>query len=121
MCELFKNIHVIFTEPKPYDYQKERQFLLTYIGGEYNISKTWSKPYPITIPLTRKEANNKEMIRKKTFKKKTNIGMTGDSKSIGIILSGLLPEVIMWRKSFLYILQNIYIKDKDIICPWVGH
>ena len=42
-------------------------------------------------------------------------GMVGNSKSVEIILSGLFPEFIMWRKtSFCKSCHKFYIKDKDM-------
>ena len=97
MLELFQKIPV--TLPKTVDYIKKRKRLLTYIGGKWFMEKNKQKT-PIKRPRLSKEAHTKE-DNVKNPQNITNIGMIGNSKFIGIILSGLLPEVVMQRNPFL--------------------
>ena len=52
----------------------------------------------------------RKKISKKIFKNIIIIGMIGISKSIGIILSGLFPEVVILRNPFLYIFPQVIYK-----------
>ena len=50
-----------------------------------------------------------------------NLGTTVHSKSIGIIFSGLFPEVLMWIIIFFISSHKFYIINKYISNHWVGH
>ena len=63
MIELFQKIHVSL--PKPVDYIKKQQMLLTYIGGKWFMEKHKSKIPPFERQILIKEAHNKEYDIKK--------------------------------------------------------
>ena len=58
MIELFQKIPVAL--PKPVDYRKKLNFLLTCIGGERFIEKYKPKLPLVKSPTLRKEAQKKE-------------------------------------------------------------
>ena len=59
------------------------------------MEKHKSKHSPIKSPRLINEAHKREENIKDFFKKLIKIGMIGNSKFTGIILSGLFPEVVM--------------------------
>ena len=75
------------------------------------MEKIWIEKPTIKIPRLIKEAHKKKYNIKPIFKKFINIGMIKNSKSIGIRLSRLFPEVLMWRKNpFFYVFAQVLYK-----------
>ena len=59
------------------------------------------------------------MIHKKQ-EKQVKLGITGNLKFIGIILSGLITKSCN-KKTFYTSSQKFYIKNKDMVFHWVRH
>ena len=62
----------------------------------WNIKDLKPQPtYPIKIPILSNRAQDREDYIKKTLKEQIKIGMTENSKSIGIRFSGFISKVEM--------------------------
>ena len=103
----FKKIPVTF--PKHVYYIDKGQMLLINIGGKWFMDKHIPPPSPIKMEILIKELHKKE-DNIEIFKDIINIGIIENYKSIGISLSGLFPEVVMWRKPISYIFPQVIYK-----------
>ena len=111
IVEMFEKIPG--TLPKPVDYIKKTQMLLTDIwcnDSWKNIKKTsnWK--------ANTQQGSSEEGIRyKNIFKNFINIGIIEIFRSIKISLSGFFPEFVVWRKLLLVHITTGFISNINIL------